>query len=147
MATKKTKPVKGQAKSKPDTDDPEKNPLLHIENKHDFKIETNNFLEDPSALVYDGFEPFDITKEKDWFDVSQLNNDSEIIVILRYFEYLCVARFRFCYVRPILESGFTMKDVFGMMRHTLKNKLLMNVPSFDQVYEPEFQYLGKVKYF
>lgn len=45
MATKKVKAPKGQLKTRPDTDDPDKNPLLHVENKHDFKIETANLLE------------------------------------------------------------------------------------------------------
>lgn len=147
MATKKVKAPKGQLKTRPDTDDPDKNPLLHVENKHDFKIETANLLENPDILMYDGFETFDLTKDKDHFDLDQINNDTEIIVVLRYFEYICTADFRFCYIKPILASGFIMKDVFDMMKHSLKNKLMINVPSFDTVFEPEIQYIGKVKYF
>lgn len=148
MAGKPTKPrpAKGQAKSKPDIDNPEKNPLLHIENKHDFQIETNNLLEDPTALVYEGFVNFDLTKETDHFDMSFLNYDSVIIVILRYYEYLCIAKFKFCYVVPTLESGIIMKDIFTMVKHCLKNRLLMNVPSFETVFEPDIQYIGKIKY-
>lgn len=146
--TKKPKELKlkGQVKGKPDNDNPEKNPLLHIENKHDFSIETANLLEDPCSLMYQGYDSFDLAKDKDHFDVDRLNNDSEIIVVLRYFEYLCTASFRFSYIKPILVSGFTMKDVFDMMKHSLKNRLLMNVPSFDTVFEPEIQYIGKIKY-
>lgn len=145
---KQTKPLKakGQSKSKPDNDNPEKNPLLHIENKHGFSIETNNLLENSDALIYDDFSNFDLTKESDHFDVEQLNLDSQIIVILRYYEYLCTAKFSFEYVMPMLQSGLIMKDVFQMVKHCLKNRLLLNVPSFETVFEPDIQYMGKIKY-
>ena len=146
--TKKPREAKlrGQAKGRPDNDRPEDNPLLHIENKHDFSIETGNLLEDPGALAYSGFDTFDLSREKDHFDVGQLSNDSEIVVVLKYYEYLCVAKFRFSYIKPILVSGLAMKDVFDMVKHSLKNKLLVNVPSFDTVFEPEIQYIGKIQY-
>jgi hypothetical protein len=147
MAAIKPKPQKGQAKEKSDKDNIEKNPFLHIENKHDFQIETNNLLEDPTALVYKGYEDFDLTKDADHFKTELLNYDSEIIIIMRYYEYLCSAKFKFCYVLPTLESGLIMKDVFNMVKHCLKNRLLLNVPSFETVFEPDIQYIGKIKYF
>ena len=140
------KKAKGQLKARPDTDDPSQNPLLLVENKHNFQIETGNFLQDPGMLMYEGFDSFDLTKETGHFDVDQLNEDSEIIIILKYFEYICIADFRFCYVKPILQSGFKMKDVFDMVKHCLKSKLQLNVPTFDTIYEPEIQYFGKIKY-
>jgi hypothetical protein len=144
----KSKGTKGQIKPKPDSDNPELNPLLHIENKHDFKIETSNLLEDPTSLIYEGFETFDLKKEKDHFDLEKLNLDTEIIITLRYYEYLCTAQFKFCYIKPLLQPGVVaMKDVFDMIKHCLKNKLLINVPSFDTVFEPDIQYIGKIKYF
>lgn len=145
--SKKTTKAKGQAKPKADNDNPEKNPLLRVENKHGFSIETDNLLESSDALIYDGYSNFDLTKDADHFDIEQLNSDTQIIVILRYFEYLCVAKFSFEYVLPILKSGLNMKDVFAMMKHCLKNRLLLNVPSFETVFEPDIQYIGKVKYF
>lgn len=144
--SKKQTKAKGQAKPKADNDNPEKNPLLHIENKHGFSIETDNLLEASDALIYLGFDNFDLSKEQDHFDLDRLNLDSEIIVILRYFEYLCIAKFTFEYVKPMLQSGLIMKDVFQMMKHCLKNRLLLNVPSFETVFEPDIQYIGKVKY-
>ena len=145
-SSKKQKPLKGQAKSNPDVDNPEKNPLLHIENKHNFSIETNNLLEDPLGMTFNEYDNFDINKDTDHFEVDKLNLDSEILVILRYYEYLCIAKFSFNYVIPILESGLIMKDVFIMMKHCLKNRLLMNVPSFENVFEPDIKYYGKIKY-
>lgn len=144
---KKQTKAKGQAKPKADNDNPEKNPLLHVENKHGFSIETDNLLERSDALIYNGYLNFDLSKDSDHFDLDQLNLDSQIIIILRYFEYLCIAKFTFEYVKPILQSGLNMKDVFQMMKHCLKNRLLLNVPSFETVFEPDIQYIGKVKYF
>ena len=89
---------------------------------------------------------WDLSKDQDHFDLDRLNLDSEIIVILRYFEYLCIAKFTFEYVKPMLQSGLIMKDIFQMMKHCLKNRLLLNVPSFETVFEPDIQYLGKIKY-
>lgn len=148
MASKQTKAKtpKGQSKLKPDNDNPEKNPLLHIENKHDFQIETGNLLEDPSGLIWKDYEGFDLSKDKDHFDISVLNRDSNIVIILRYYEYICTAKFKFDYILPLLESGLNAKDVFEMVKHSLKTRLLVNVPSFDTVFEPEIQYIGKVKY-
>lgn len=148
MATKqsKSKPTKGQSKLKPDNDNPEKNPLLHVENKHDFQIETGNLLENPDGLIWDKFENFDLSKDKDHFDTNIINLDTEIVIILRYYEYICTAKFKFCYILPLLKSGLIAKDVFEMIKHSLKTKLLVNVPSFDTVFEPEIQYIGKVKY-
>lgn len=145
MASKQ-KPQKGQAKEKQDKDSIEKNPFLYIENKHDFQIETDNLLEDPTALVYKDYHNFDLNKETDHFDTELLNYESEIIIIIRYYEYLCSAKFKFRYVVPTLESGLIMKDVFTMIKHCLKNRLLLNVPSFETVFEPDIQYIGKIKY-
>ena len=114
--SKKQTKAKGQAKHKADNDNPEKNPLLHVENKHGFSIETDNLLESSDALIYNDYLNFDLLKDSDHFDLDQLNLDSQIIVILRYFEYLCVAKFTFEYVKPILQSGLNMKDVFQMIK-------------------------------
>ena len=84
--SKKQTKAKGQAKPKADNDNPEKNPLLHIENKRGFSIETDNLLETSDALIYHRFDNFDLSKDQDHFDLDRLNLDSEIIVILRYFE-------------------------------------------------------------
>lgn len=144
----KSRGAKGQIKPKPDSDNPELNPLLHIENKHDFSIETDNLLESPTALIYDRYESFDLKKDSDHFDIDRLNLDTEIIIVLRYYEYLCTAKFKFSYIKPMLQPGIiAAKDVFNMVKHCLKNKLLINVPSFDTVFEPDIQYIGKVKYY
>ena len=146
MAEKKTKTIKGQHKQKPDTDDPNKNPLLHIENKIDFSISTANLLETPNALIHAGFEGFDLSANECRFDTSKLDYDSEIIITLVYYEYVCAATFKFSYIIPLLESELDINAVFRMIKHSLKNKLLCNVPSFDNVIEPEIMYFGKIRY-
>lgn len=142
----KKKGVRGKGKVEPDNDNPELNPLLHVENKQDFTIETSNLLEDPHGLIYEGFEPFDLKEEKVSFDYEKFNEDSLLVIMLRYYEYLCTAKIRVNYIMPLLASGMTGKQVFDMICHCLKNKLLCNVPSFDTIFEPDIQYIGKIKY-
>lgn len=142
----KPKGIKGKKKESPDNDNPELNPLLHVENKADFMITASNLLEDPAGLIYDGFEPFDLKQEEIKFDYKRFDEDSQIVIMLRYYEYLCTAIIRVDYIIPLLSSGMTGKQVFDMVCHCLKNKLLCNVPSFDTIFEPDIQYIGKIKY-
>lgn len=120
--------------------------MLLVENKADFTIETGNLLQDTGQLIYAGFENFDLKKDKDHFDLDKITEDSVIVILLRYYEYLCVAEFKFSYVLPLLQSGLNAKDVFDMVKHCLKNRLLTNVPTFDTIFEPDIQYTGKIKY-
>ena len=145
MADKKGK-LKGQKKGKPDSESLDENPLLKIDNRSDFSIESSNLLQEPSKLLYNGYENFDLKKEKDHFDMKRLNDDSSIVVILRYYEYICTATFKFSFIIPILQSGLIAKDVFDMIKHSLRNKLLLNAPTFDNIFEPDFHYIGKIKY-
>lgn len=143
--TPRKKPVKGQVKSKV-SDDPEKNPLIRVENKDDFKIWTDNILDNPSAMIFKGYENVDISADGNIFDTDRVDITSELIVTLRYYEYLCVAKCNFRYLIPIMDSGMDLKDIFDMLKHSLKTRLLMNVPSFETVIEIEIKYSGKVKY-
>ena len=142
----KQKGIKGKKKERPDNDDPDLNPLLHIENKRDFIITTSNLLEDPEGLIYEGFESFDLKEKEIPFDYTRFNENSLLVIMLRYYEYLCTAQIKVDYILPLLSSGMTGKQVFDMVCHCLKNKLLCNVPSFDTIFEPDIQYIGKIKY-
>lgn len=146
MNRNKQKGIKGKKKERPDNDDPELNPLLRVENKKDFIINTSNLLENPEGLTYDEFEPFDLKEKEFPFDYSRFDENSLIVIMLRYYEYLCTAQIRVEYILPLLSSGMTGKQVFDMVCHCLKNKLLCNVPSFDTIFEPDIQYIGKIKY-
>ena len=143
---KKPKGQKGKKKTRPDTDNPDENPLLHVDNTADFSIETGNLLQDTGLLIFPEYEIFDLKKDKDHFDTNKLSHTSMIIISLRYYEYVCIAKFQFSYIIPILESGLNAKDVFDMVKHCLKNKLLTNAPTFDNIYELDIQYNGFIKY-
>lgn len=140
----KSKGIKGKKKEKPDNDNPELNPLLHIENKKDFIITTSNLLENPESLICEGFESFDLKTVS--FDYTRFDENSLLIIMLRYYEYLCTAQIKVEYILPLLSSGMTGKQIFDMVCHCLKNKLLCNIPSFDTIFEPDIQYIGKIKY-
>ena len=143
---KKPKGQKGKKKTRPDTDNPDENPLLHVDNTADFSIDTGNLLQDTGLLIFPEYEMFDLKKDKDHFDTNKLSHMSMIIISLRYYEYVCIAKFQFSYIIPILESGLNAKDVFDMVKHSLKNKLLTNAPTFDNIYELDIQYNGYIKY-
>lgn len=145
MVEKKGK-LKGQKKSKPDSENIDENPLLKIDNRVDFSIESSNLLQDPGKLIFPGYENFDLKKEKDHFDMNRLRDDSSIIIVLRYYEYICTASMKFSFIIPILQSGLNARDVFEMIKHALRNKLLLNAPTFDNIFEPDFHYIGKIKY-
>ena len=143
---KKPKGQKGKKKTRPDTDNPDENPLLHVDNTADFSIDTGNLLQDTGLLIFPEYEIFDLKKDKDHFDTNKLSHMSMIIISLRYYEYVCIAKFQFSYIIPILESGLNAKDVFDMVKHSLKNKLFTNAPTFDNIYELDIQYNGYIKY-
>ena len=71
MVEKKGK-LKGQKKSKPDSENIDENPLLKIDNRVDFSIESSNLLQDPGKLIFPGYENFDLQKPKDHFDMITL---------------------------------------------------------------------------
>ena len=139
--------TKGRKKQDPDNDNPELNPLLHVDNSESFTITTSNLLQDPTALIMDGFEKFEWKDDKITIDYDRFNERTVIVIVLRYYEYICIAETRFDYLLPLLDSGLTGKQVFEMICHCLKNRLLSNVPSFDTVFEPDISYIGKIKYY
>jgi len=146
MAEQKSKAQKGKKVTKPDTDNPDDNPLLHVDNKTDFIIETGNLLQDTGLLIFPEYTRFDLQRDKDHFDLTKLSGDSNIIITLRYYEYVCIARFKFNYIIPIMKSGLIAKDVFEMVKHCLKNKLIINAPTFDNIYDIDIQYQGYINY-
>lgn len=119
-------------------------PFLYVADNADFRIDKANLLNNPSILIMDGYEDLDIDGLD--FNVEKLNDKSEIKVVLRYFEYLCIATFNFKYIKPLLMSGLKGKDIFETVKHHLKMTLILNVPSVDDIYELELIYSGKIKY-
>ena len=146
VTEKKKSKYKGQKKSDSEGDSTKDNPLIKIDNKIDFEIEVSNLLQEPEKLLLPDFENFDLSKEKDHFNFEKLNDETTIKITLRYYEYICIATFKFKFIVPILQSGLNAKDVFDMIKHSLRNHLLLNCPSFDVIFEPDMQYRGKIKY-
>lgn len=143
MASKqKPNKYKGVKKYNKDSDE---NPLLYVEDKDEFKMEFVNILNNPHGIIFKDFKNFNIVTGQ--IDTNLLNNNSDIIAIMRYYEYACIARFKYEYIVPMLTDGeLTGVEVFNMIQHALRNKLLMNIPSFDTILEIEFKFSTKIKY-
>lgn len=146
MADKAKKQIKGLKKTKPDVDNPEENPMLKVDNKDGFSIKTGNLIQDTDLLIFKDYDLFDIKKKGNPFEANKLSETSSIIITLRYYEYVCIAAFGMSYIIPLLESGLSMNDIFDMIRHCLRNKLIMNAPTFDNIFDIDMIYKGYVRY-
>jgi len=142
MAKNKTTKYKGTKKFDKDSDD---NPLLKMDGANGYEMYFANILNDPMCIIFNDYQSFDIFTGN--IDVNRLNKDSQIIAYMRYYEYLCVARFKYDYIKPLLDNGdMNGIDVFQMIKHSLRTRLLMNIPSFDIILEPEFIFKTVIKY-
>lgn len=142
MAKAKPTKFKGKKKFDKDSDD---NPLLKVDNKSNFEIEFANVLNDPYSIIFSDYENFDIATGN--IDIEKLNPNSMIIATMRYYEYVCIAKFNYDYILPLLNSGeMNGAEVFQMIQHALRTKLLMYIPSFDTILEIEFKFKTKIKY-
>ena len=139
--TKQTK-FKGVKKFDKDSED---NPLLKMDGVNGYEMYFANILNDPMCIIFNEYQEFDIFNGI--IDVNRLNRDSQIIAYMRYYEYLCIARFKYEYIKPLLDNGnMNGIDVFQMIKHSLRTRLLMNIPSFDVIIEPEFIFKTVIKY-
>lgn len=141
MAKSKQQKFKGVKKFDKDSED---NPLLRVDSQT-FNIEFANILNDPYSIIFNDYETFDIMTGN--LDANKINRDSQIIGIMRYYEYVCIARFKYDYIIPLLTEGdLSGPEVFQMIQHALRTRLLMNIPSFDVILEIEFKFTTKIKY-
>lgn len=141
MVKKQTK-YKGIKKIDKDSED---NPLLKMDGTNGYDMYFANILNDPLCVIFNDYQEFDIFNGL--IDVNMLNKDSQIIAYMRYYEYLCIARFKYEYIKPLLDNGdMNGVDVFQMIKHSLRTRLLMNIPSFDVIIEPEFIFKTIIKY-
>lgn len=150
MKQKQTnKKLKGLNKDIKDTDD---NPLLKTNENKDFVVTTMNILNDVSCLLYNDYDVFDIAEPgsdkqiKNPLNIDNISDESSVIVFLRYFEYLVKAEFKFIYISPLIVAKVPLNEIFDMIKHHLKMRLLMMVPSFDTIFELNFKYEYKIKY-
>lgn len=129
-----------------DEKDTANNPLLKIDDSVLFSIESGNFLNDPTIYTFPGFEMFDPQKPET-LDLTRLDNNSEFVCILLYFEYLITARFKFSYIRPLLSAGMELPKIIEAINHRLLTELQLNVPSFDVIITLQVENQCRVKYF
>lgn len=142
MAKAKQTKFKGVKKFDKDSED---NPLLKMDGVNGYEMYFANILNDPMCIIFNDYQEFDIFNGI--IDVNRLNRDSQIIAYMRYYEYLCIARFKYEYIKPLLDNGnMNGIDVFQMIKHSLRTRLLMNIPSFDVIIEPEFIFKTVIKY-
>lgn len=142
MAKVKQTKFKGVKKFDKDSED---NPLLKMDGVNGYEMYFANILNDPMCIIFNEYQEFDIFNGI--IDVNRLNRDSQIIAYMRYYEYLCIARFKYEYIKPLLDNGnMNGIDVFQMIKHSLRTRLLMNIPSFDVIIEPEFIFKTVIKY-
>lgn len=142
MAKAKQTKFKGVKKFDKDSED---NPLLKMDGINGYEMYFANILNDPMCIIFNEYQEFDIFNGI--IDVNRLNRDSQIIAYMRYYEYLCIARFKYEYIKPLLDNGnMNGIDVFQMIKHSLRTRLLMNIPSFDVIIEPEFIFKTVIKY-
>lgn len=145
------KPVSKKGNSKILSDkDTEKNPLLHIEQTNQFCIEVGNFLEDCNILIYPGYESFD-PQDKNTLDADRLDTNSDLLVILRYFEYVILAKFKVNFILPLWKEGqrtgdMDLPDIIDSIKHRLMMELQMKTPTFDNINTLDVHYLYKVRY-
>lgn len=149
VVSKKSTSKKGNSKivSEKDT---EKNPLLHIEQTPLFAIEVGNFLEDANILIHPEFESFD-PSDKTTLDSERLDYNSDMMVILRYFEYVILAKFKVSFIMPLWAEGartgdMDLFDIILSIQHRLQMELQLRTPTFDDINLLDVHYLYKVRY-
>lgn len=147
--TTKPRTKKGNTKVLSDKDTT-KNPLLHIDPSSAFSISVGNMFDDQTILInpdYVNFNPAD----KSSLNPETLNQKSEFLVILRYYEYIVSARFCLSYIYKLWVNGektgdITFEEIFSSVEHRLKNELYLRVPSFEDIQILDFKVLHKIKY-
>jgi hypothetical protein len=146
---KKAPSKKGVSKIQSEKDT-ENNPLLKIEENSFFKIEAGNLFEDQWIIINPDYENFDPTNPST-LDIERLNDDSEFLIILRYYEYVVCARFPLRYIKSLWMYGtktgdLNFEDIFHSIDHRLQMELMLRTPSFDDITILEIQHLYKIRY-
>lgn len=125
--------------------------------KSGFSVDVHNLLDEPKTLQFPGYEVLVLDKlaQKDgttnlhsenMFKPDKVTNKTEILVILTYFEYVCIARVSFSYLMEILKSGLDLIRAFDMIKHHLRIILNREVNGIENIVEMHVEYMGRVKY-
>ncbi len=125
--------------------------------KSGFSVDVHNLLDEPKTLQFPGYEVLVLDKlaQKDnanalhsenMFKPDKVTGKTEILVILTYFEYVCIARVSFSYLMEILKSGLDLIRAFDMIKHHLRIILNREVNGIENIVEMHVEYMGRVKY-
>lgn len=125
--------------------------------KSGFSVDVHNLLDEPKTLQFPGYEVLVLDKlaQKDnanvlhsenLFQPDKVTARTEILIILTYFEYVCIARVSFSYLMEILKSGLDLIRAFDMIKHHLRIILNREVNGIENVVEMHVDYMGKVRY-
>lgn len=132
--------------------------ILNVVYREGFHVECYNMLEDPDVMHLHkiGYRKINLNAvrnadeqddDTNILDVSKIDEEkTQIIVVLRYFEYLCIATVKFSYIKDILQGGFSLADALDMIKHHLKNKLVREVKGTETIVEIHIEYRGYVRY-
>lgn len=137
----------------------EQHDISDVEYKSGFNVDCHNILNEPTTLHFIGYEPLNIDKMGDTeedkergvrspnlFNLQRITNKTEILIILRYFEYACIARVSFNYLKEIMKGGMNLIKSFDMIKHHLRIILNREVSGIENVVEMHVEYFGKIKY-
>lgn len=136
----------------------EQKTMLDVEYGPMFNVECRNLLDNPKAMQFPGYEPFPIHRlansstdngkgEEFILDTTRVRKEkTEILVILRYFEYVCIAKMNFSFLAEICKGDQKLVDAIGMMKHHLRNKLIREVRKTEEILDLHCEYTGKIKY-
>lgn len=127
----------------------DKKTFLEINNSDGFYVECKNLIEDTSAMIFSGYENVNLKNQDKTLsiDISRIKeNKTTIKVILRYFEYVIIATMSFSYLKPIMVSGFTINDIYDMIKHHIRNRLIREIGSSETIIEMHTEYYMKIQY-
>lgn len=122
-----------------------------------FSVEVHNLLDEPKTLQMPNYTTLILDRlyQKDGdngmhsenlFNTSAVTDKTEIVIVLLYFEYACIAHVSFKYLVEILKSGLDLIKAFDMIKHHLRILLNKEVNGIENIVEMRVEYLGKVKY-
>ena len=131
--------------------------ITEVKYNKGFFVESKNLLNEPKALQMPGYESLNIekmpavgnkVKETNLLDVGRLqeSKNCEILICLRYFEYIIIAHMSKDYFIELLKSEMPVLSIFDMIRHHLRIKLNMEVKGADTIIEMHVNYIGKIRY-
>ena len=146
----KKKIIKGVQNNKILTKDTEENLLINISDNQNFTITLGNILQNPQFIIFEGYENFN-PEDKSTLDASRISADNDVLVILRYFDYIIVGKFKLGYITPMILEGektgdIDLQSIVQAIEHRLQIELQLNVPSFEELNILDIHYLHKIKY-